>query len=309
MNLEKYMTPTTVQKIYEHYEAKRENGHRPHLGGSQIGNHCARALWYQFRHASTESFEGRMLRLFETGDREEERIVANLRAIGVEVWEVDPETGKQINYTACGGHFGLSLDGIGIGFPESKKPHTLEFKTMNDKSFAQTKAKGVKISKPVYWAQCQVGMHLAKIDRCFFFAVNKNNDEIYAERIKRDRAEGEMLISKASNIIFDEKPPSKISHDPSKFACRFCNYIPICHGGELPEVNDRTDAHSTPERDGTWSRKEGAGGHLFNPFMVPDDWEIIDAGDDFVEYQTPHGVIRNQDNSEELRERVLSHGL
>ena len=305
MNLEKYMTPTTVQKIYEHYEAKRENGHRPHLGGSQIGNHCARALWYQFRHASTESFEGRMLRLFETGDREEERIVANLRAIGVEVWEVDPETGKQINYTACGGHFGLSLDGIGIGFSESKAPHTLEFKTMNDKSFTQTKAKGVKISKPVYWAQCQVGMYLAKIDRCFFFAVNKNNDEIYAERITLDRAEGAALISKAEMIVFDEKPPAKIADDPSKFACRFCSYIPICHGGELPEVNDRTDAHSTPERDGTWSRKEGAGGHLFNPFMTPDDWEIIDAGDDFVEYQTPQGIIRNQDNSEELRERFL----
>jgi len=48
---------------------------------------------------------------------------------------------------------------------------------------------------------------------------------------------------------------------------------------------------------------------LFNPFMVPDDWEIIDAGDDFVEYQTPQGVIRNQDNSAELRERVLSHDL
>jgi len=244
-----------------------------------------------------------MLRLFETGDREEERIVANLRAIGVEVWEVDPETGRQINYTACGGHFGLSLDGIGIGFPESSKPHTLEFKTMNDKSFAQTKMKGVRISKPVYWAQCQVGMHLADIDRCYFFAVNKNNDEIYAERIKRDRAEGAALISKAEMIVFDEKPPTRVADDPSKFACRFCSYIPICHGGELPEVNDRTDAHSTPERDGTWSRKEGAGGHLFNPFMVPDDWEIIDAGDDFVEYQTPQGVIRNQDNSAELRER------
>ena len=53
MNLEKYMQPTTVQKIYEHYEASRENGHRPHLGGSQIGNPCSRALWYQFRHASS----------------------------------------------------------------------------------------------------------------------------------------------------------------------------------------------------------------------------------------------------------------
>ena len=200
MNLQKYNPSPTVKAIYEHYEASRDNGHRPHLGGSQIGNPCSRALWFQFRHALSQSFEGRMLRLFETGDREEERIVANLRAIGVEVWEVDPKTGRQINYTACGGHFGLSLDGIGIGFPESKEPHTLEFKTMNDKSFAQTKMKGVRISKPIYWAQCQVGMHLADIDRCYFFAVNKNNDEIYSERIKRDRAEGEMLISKASNI-------------------------------------------------------------------------------------------------------------
>ena len=80
MNLEKYNPSPTVQKIYEHYEASRYNGHRAHLGGSQIGNPCSRALWYQFRHASSQSFEGRMLRLFETGDREEERIVANLRA-------------------------------------------------------------------------------------------------------------------------------------------------------------------------------------------------------------------------------------
>ena len=79
-------------------------------------------------------------------------------------------------------------------------------------------------------------MHLADIDRCYFFAVNKNNDEIYSERIKRDRAEGEMLISKASNIIFDEKPPSKISHDPSKVCLSvLLRTFRICHGGELPE--------------------------------------------------------------------------
>ena len=58
MNLEKYNPSPTVQKIYEHYEASRDNGHRAHLGGSQIGNPCSRALWYQFRHASSQSFEG-----------------------------------------------------------------------------------------------------------------------------------------------------------------------------------------------------------------------------------------------------------
>jgi hypothetical protein len=113
----------TIDAIYQHYKEKRKNEHRPHLGGSQIGNECSRALWYQFRHAWSPNFEGRMLRLFETGDREEDRIVANLRAVGVTVWEKDPETGMQVRFEACGGHFAMSLDGFGEGFKESKS-HT-----------------------------------------------------------------------------------------------------------------------------------------------------------------------------------------
>ena len=45
MNLEPYATPKTVEAIYQHYKDKRNNEHRPHLGGSQIGNPCSRALW------------------------------------------------------------------------------------------------------------------------------------------------------------------------------------------------------------------------------------------------------------------------
>ena len=130
MNLEQYATPATIDAIYDHYKVKRKNEHRPHLGGSQIGNECSRALWYQFRHAWSPTFDGRMLRLFETGDREEDRIVANLRAVGITVWDKDPDTGKQIMFSECGGHFALSLDGVGEGFAESSKPHTLEFKTI-----------------------------------------------------------------------------------------------------------------------------------------------------------------------------------
>ena len=63
--------------------AQRKNDHRPQLvGGSQIGNECSRALWYQFRWAWSPDFDGkRMLRLFETGDREEDRVLENLKAI------------------------------------------------------------------------------------------------------------------------------------------------------------------------------------------------------------------------------------
>ena len=206
MNLEKFATPATIEAIYKYYKDKRKNEHRPHLGGSQIGNECSRALWYQFRHAWSPSFDGRMLRLFETGDREEDRIVSNLRGVGVTVWERDPETGKQVRFTECGGHFALSLDGVGLGFSESKKPHTLEFKTMSEKNFKAMKNLGCQKSKPVYWAQCQIGMHLAELDRCYFFCVNKNTDEIYGERIKLDKKEAKGLVDKANKIVFADTP-------------------------------------------------------------------------------------------------------
>ena len=257
MNLEKFATPATIEAIYKYYKDKRKNDHRPHLGGSQIGNECSRALWYQFRHAWSPSFDGRMLRLFETGDREEDRIVSNLRGVGVTVWERDPETGKQVRFTECGGHFALSLDGVGLGFSESKKPHTLEFKTMSEKNFKAMKNLGCQKSKPVYWAQCQIGMYLAELDRCYFFCVNKNTDEIYGERIKLDKKEAKGLVDKANKIVFADTPPDRLSEDPSFWQCKWCSYWAVCHGCKIPEVSCRTCSHVTPEQDGSWSCAKG----------------------------------------------------
>lgn len=307
MDLTGYTTPATVRAIYEHYEAQRKGAHRSHLGGSQIGNECERALWYQFRHMDHASFEGRILRLFETGDREEGRLVANLRAVGVTVWDRDPDTGRQIRFTACDGHFALSLDGVGQGFKESGKPHTLEFKTMSDKNFRAMVNNGCEKSKPVYYAQCQIGMHLAELERCAFIAVNKNTDEIYMERIKYDPAMGLKLVAKAEGIIFSDKPPAKINQDPSFYVCKFCDYIGICHMKKPPEVNCRTCAHASPERggDGKWSCAKGhkfgnvCQSHLFNPYAMP--WEVHDATPDWVEYVTDDGeIIRNEGNSQDI---------
>lgn len=307
MNLDPYTTPPTVAAIYDHYCRNRTSGHRPHLGGSQIGHECKRALWYQFRHMDRATFDGRVLRLFETGDREEARLVANLRAVGVTVWDRDPETGKQVRFTAHDGHFALSLDGVGEGFKESSQPHTLEFKTMNDKNFRAMEKDGCQKSKPIYWAQCQVGMHLAGLERCAFIAVNKNTDDIYMERIRYDLAEALQLIAKAGEVIWSDKPPDRLSNDPSFWQCKFCDYHSICHLGQPPEVNCRTCAHASPERggDGAWSCAKGKAfgevckEHLFNPYAMP--WEVYDATPNWVEYQTKDGeIIRNEGNSDQI---------
>jgi hypothetical protein len=314
MNLEQHVTLKCVSEIYEWHKKRRAGkSHRPHLGGSQIGNDCKRALWYQFRWAWSPDFDGRMIRLFETGDLEEDRFVRELRGIGCTVWDRDPDTGKQISFTEHGGHFALSLDGVVENLPDApKKTHTLEMKTANAKSFQDMKKKGLKASKPIYWAQCQVGMYLSNIPDCLFLMKNKDTDAIYGERVKLDVAEAISLIAKAGEVIFSATPPSRISNDPSFFGCKFCPYYAVCHGCKIPEVNCRTCAHVTPEPNGTWScakhgrdtTGEACADHLFIPQIMPPDLELRDTGEDWVEYfdKDTGEVFRNYGNSRDMYE-------
>jgi hypothetical protein len=154
----------TVKAIYAAYEARRDDRPSRRLGASVIGQECSRRIWYSFRWAGSESFDGRMLRLFDTGHREEPRLVADLRAIGCEVWDVDDATGQQWEYTAVGGHVVTKLDAVAMGVPEAPKtPHVCEFKTHGAKSFAQVSRKGLKAGKPEHYAQLITGMKLANI--------------------------------------------------------------------------------------------------------------------------------------------------
>ena len=92
----------TVGRIFKIYEEKADQAPRPHLGASELGHSCERHLWLSFRWAKKPEFSGKILRLFESGNREEPRLIENLRDIGVEVWDRDEE-GKQFQYKFAGG--------------------------------------------------------------------------------------------------------------------------------------------------------------------------------------------------------------
>ena len=246
---------TTAASIYQAYENDADTGNRPHLGASLIGRACERQLWYTFRWVDDKKFSGRMLRLFETGQLEEARIVRNLRRIGIEVHETSPD-GKQWRVTDIGGHFGGSMDGAGAGFPEAPKTwHVLEFKTHGEKSFKELVAKRVQAAKPEHWAQMQVYMGYTGMERAMYIAVNKNTDELYTERLDFDPVEFARLKARAERVVRAAEPPLKISEDPSWFVCKFCDFHAHCHGEAAPQVNCRTCAHSTPEIEGDarWS--------------------------------------------------------
>ena len=290
----------TVDAIYRQYEARQGNGFRPHLGASLIGHPCRRYLWLMFRWARAASFSGRMLRLFQRGQLEEQVFVSDLRAAGVEVWEVDPATGQQFRVESFGGHFSGSLDGVALGLLEAPATaHLLEFKTHNTKSFATLVKNGVQKAKPQHYAQMQTYMGRMGLTRAYYMAVNKDTDEIYAERIRFDRAAFDAIMDKAEAVIFAPEPLERISNDPSWYQCKTCDMYEICHGQDVPAVNCRTCAHATPQRDGTWlcerhnkilsteDQQHACQAHRFIPALLSHIASVEDASqeDNWVRYK------------------------
>lgn len=247
---------STLAKIYEAYEKKYgSEPPRAHLGASIIGHECDRYLWLTFHWAEFEKFEGRMLRLFQTGHLEEPRLVDDLRAIGVEVHDKDP-AGAQWQVFTLGGHFGGSMDAALHNVPEAPKAwHVAEFKTSSDKKFQEMKKLGVREANKKHFAQMTTYMGLTQMNRALYIMKNKNTDELHIERVEFDEDEFKRIVLRATRIVKAAEPPARCAKDPSWYVCKMCPMRQVCWGQAAPQVNCRTCAHSTPELDGEkrWS--------------------------------------------------------
>jgi hypothetical protein len=305
---------STAAEIYRSYERSAETGNRPHLGASLIGHPCERYLWLTFRWVEDKKFDGRMLRLFRAGHDFEPRIVAELRRIGVEVHDVNPE-GKQWEVWDLGGHFGGHMDGAAKGFAEAPKTWALlEFKTHNAKSFAELCKVGVLKAKPQHYAQMQTYMGLTGMERAMYIAENKDTSELYTEWVHFDAVEFARLKARAERVINAAEPPLRISQDPSWYVCKMCDFHSHCHGDAAPQVNCRTCAHSTPfvedGEGGEWvceskrntitleTQRTGCGEHRYIPILLERfaTFKDVDAG--AVIYTTPTGEFANGDSDQ-----------
>jgi CRISPR/Cas system-associated exonuclease Cas4 (RecB family) len=285
---------TTAQKIVDMWAAKPQD-HREHLGASLIGHECDRYLWLTFRWAAKPTFGGRMLRLFDTGKREEARVYEELRSIGIILHT--EEDGKQIDCRDVSGHFGGSVDGVGLNFPEAPKTWAvLECKTHNSKSFKDLKDKGVRDSKPRHFAQMQTYMGLLDLERAMYYAVCKETDEVYTEWVHFEKDKFNDLLARANRIIAASEPPQKLSEDPANWQCKNCDFYDLCHQSKVAAANCRSCCHASPVENGAWhcdahnkkltagEQREGCISHLFIPALVPYG-EPIDGGVGFVEYR------------------------
>ena len=195
------------------------------------------------------------------------------------------------------------MDGAVVGLPEAPDVfHVLEIKTHGVKSFKALQTQGVRLSKQAHFDQMQTYMHLSGMTSALYYGVCKDTDELHLEVVAHDKAAGEAILAKAEQIITAAVPPLGISTDPAYFECKWCRFYETCHGAQLPEVNCRTCANSTPEvASGGWTckgsvplteakQRTGCGEHLFIPPLLAALGEPVDGGEAHVIYKTKTGA-------------------
>jgi hypothetical protein len=304
----------SIQALIDKHHEQKAEAPRPHLGVSTLGHVCDRWLWLSFRWAVQPKFPGRILRLFRRGHQEETNIIADLRAIGVDVRKVSSQ--HRVDF---GSHVSGSLDGIiEKGVPEAPKAqHVAEFKTHSKKSFDDMVKNGVEKSKPEHFVQMQVYMHGTGIERALYVAVCKDDDRMHTERIHYDKEIAEKTVRRGHYLALSERMPPPISDDPSWYQCKFCDANEFCHESKTTEhANCRTCAHATPKSDSTWhcarwddsipldAQRTGCESHVLHPDLVPwqrkpgpDDWKAIYVinGKDVANGQPGDGVFSSRE--------------
>jgi hypothetical protein len=164
----------------------------------------------------------------------------------------------QLRFSACGGHFGGSLDALVYNFPMLEElglpPDAVlcgEFKTSGQSSFLRVmKHVTIQGEKNEHIDQQNLYMRAYDAAASLYLMVNKNTDEWHVEIFNRDDPRCQQLERIANNIIFAPKPPPKISESPAWFDCKFCDFHAKCHLGKPYAESCRTCKFSQPTSSG-----------------------------------------------------------
>lgn len=209
---------------------------RDYLGASRIGEPCLRRLCFEYGGTPVDAdaaFDGRILRVFEAGHRFEDMTIRWLRLAGFDL-RSHKRDGSQFGFTAADGRFRGHIDGVIVGGPDLGVPYPVlfEHKALASASWQDTVKRGVRASKPIYWAQAQVYMAYLAIEHTLSVALNRDTMRLYPEIIAFDAADAQALSDRAVTVIRSVEARvllPRISDDPDHYVCRFCPYRRRCH--------------------------------------------------------------------------------
>jgi hypothetical protein len=212
---------------------------RDYLGGSRIGEPCARRMAYEVTLTPVDDgkdFSGRLLRIFDAGHQFEALTIRWLQAAGFDL-RTRARDGGQFGFSVAGGRLRGHIDGALVGGPDVgiTWPALFEHKALKQSSWTDLVKRGLRQAKPIYFAQCQLYMAYMQLEVALFTAMNKDTQELYHEVVPFDPAEAQKLSDKAVEIlraVGAEELPPRIVSNADFYLCRMCPYAGRCWEGE-----------------------------------------------------------------------------
>ena len=208
---------------------------RDYLGGSRVGEPCARKLVYEVTHAPKDrDFDAGILRIFDAGHQFEALSIRWLREAGFDLRDRGAD-GGQFGFAAAGGRLRGHADGVIVAGPDVgiRWPALWEHKALGQKSWTDLVKRGVRLSKPIYHAQVQLYMAYFQLEVALLTALNRDTLALHHEAVPFDAGEAQRLSDHAVEILrtaeAGELPP-RIAQAADFFLCRLCPYATRCWG-------------------------------------------------------------------------------
>ena len=174
---------------------------RDYLGGSRVGEPCDRKLVYEVTH-TPEGPRRRLRGSDPAGVRRRSRVrgaVDPLAARGRLRPARPAADGRQFGFEAAGGRLRGHIDGVIVAGPDIgiRWPALWEHKALNAKSWTDLVKRGLRLSKPIYFAQVQLYMAYMELEVALFTALNKDSQALHHEVVPFEPAEAQALSDKA----------------------------------------------------------------------------------------------------------------
>lgn len=268
-------TPSPYAAFGQAFQALLDRAHeaehakqppRDYLGGSLLGDACQRALGYQYFQIPRDEgrgFTGQTLRIFERGHKTEEMAAGWIRQAGFTLVTEDAH-GRQFGFGVArdrqtgkariSGHIdgALTAGPAKIGDRELRYPCLWENKALNNKNWKLVVRQGVRLAKPVYYAQ--VCIYQAYMDitahPALFTCVNADTMEVHAELVAYDQVVAQEASDRGVTVISAANPEAlpRVANTSTDYRCKFCAWQGRCWAS--PAVTQ--PAQEAP----TWMRRE-----------------------------------------------------
>ena len=215
--------------------ANRDKPPRDYLGASRIGEPCSRRLAYEMSGAPKDDgrdFGGAILRIFDVGHQLEDLCIRWLRTAGFDL-RTGNRSGEQFGFTIADGRIRGHIDGVIVDGPDVGVawPALWEHKALGQKSWTDVVKRGVRVARPIYFAQVQLYMAYMALAVALFTATNRDSLALYHEIVPFDAAEAQALSDKAVAILravdAGELPPRIVTASDFHI-CRTCEYAKRC---------------------------------------------------------------------------------